>query len=293
MLAAALGIALSRSALATSFERAKRESDVLFLPPPEQMLVASLGYRAAVADLLFAHVLVWYGQHLKGKLRFEHVAEYLEIATTLDPTFREPYYYSDTLITLQATPSARKDYEAARRLLEKGLKNRPYDTELWLVAGQFMAYVAPPYLEDPRLVAEWRSRGAKVLARACELVGNNENIPYHCITAAGLLDKAGDREAMIRFLERVASVVDDPEIQRLALAYLDRVRSERERDEFDRRRKVMEQKWKADLPAVNRTKALVIGPGFDPASCAGAVGRCPTSWRAFGEAMNPSDEAAR
>src|SRR5688572_8368810 len=151
-------------------------------------MVGSLGYRAAVADALFAHVLVWYGQHLKEKVRFEFVGHYLDIVTTLDPTFREPYYYADALITLQTQAPARRDYETARRLLERGVASRPQDTELWLLAGQYLAYGAPPYLGDPAAAAEWRMAGARMLARACELVGKNENIPYHCITAAGLFD---------------------------------------------------------------------------------------------------------
>lgn len=291
MLLAALVIGGLRPSLAGRYESVKRGTDPLLLPPPEQMLVGSLGYRAAVADVLFAHVLVWYGQHLRQKLRFEFVSHYLDIVTTLDPTFREPYYYGDALITLQTQAPSREDYEAARRLLERGLKHRPYDAELWLVTGQFLAYVAPPYLGDEAAAAAWRMEGARKLARACDLVGTNENLPYHCITAAGLFDRAGDRASMIRFLERVVAVVDDPEIQALALGYLSRARSEEERERLAQRKAAFDEAWKSDLPAVNRTKALVIGPGFDPGRCAGLGASCVTSWRAWAEAL-PSQGAA-
>jgi hypothetical protein len=289
MLAAALAIAWSRAGLLGGYHTVKRGNDPLLLPPPEQMLVGSLGYRAAVADALFAHVLVWYGQHLKQKLRFEFVSQYLDIVTTLDPTFREPYYYGDALITLQTQAPSRQDYDATRRLLERGLKNRPYDAELWLVAGQFMAYTAPPYLGDETAAAEWRLAGARKLARACELVGKNENLPHHCITAAGLFDRAGDRASLIRFLERVVTVIDDPQIQELALAYLARARSEEDRERLARRKAALDEVWKSDLPAVNRSKALVIGPGFDPAACAGIGAECATSWRGWAETL-PSED---
>jgi len=283
MLAAALPIAWSRATLNGGYQAVKRGNDPLLLPPPEQVLVGSLGYRAAVADTLFAHVLVWYGQHLRQKLRFEFVAHYLDIVTTLDPTFREPYYYGDALITLQTQAPSRQDYEAARRLLERGVENRPYDAELWLVTGQFLAYSAPPYLGDEAAAAEWRVAGARKLARACDLVGNNENLPYHCITAAGLLDRAGDRASMIRFLERVIAVVDDPELQQFALGYLARARTEEERERLTRRKTLLDEAWKADLPAVSRNKALVIGPDFEPAACAGIGASCVTSWRGWAE----------
>src|SRR5262249_47550398 len=101
-----------------------------------------------------------------------------------------------------------------------------------------------------------------------------------------LFDKAGDRESTIRFLERVQAVIDDPEIQKLAQAYLDRYRSERERDRLALRRQALEEKWKSDLPALGRTRALLVGPGFDPATCAGLENHCFTSWRAFGETFD-------
>jgi hypothetical protein len=261
----------------------KTQSDVLVLPSGSQVLVGSLGYRAALADWIFAHVLVSYGLHLKEKRRFEFIAHYLDVASTLDPKFREPYYYADTLITMQAKASTRADYDAARRLLERGLKERPYDTELWLVGGQFLAYIAPPYLKDPKVADEYRLAGAKILARTCELVGNNENIPYHCITAASLLDKAGDRDAMVRFLERSVGVIDDPELQKLALGYLAKAQGESARERVAQRHEAFDRTWKGELPFIGRNKALVLGPGFDPALCAGSAEACVTSWREWGE----------
>jgi hypothetical protein len=289
LLVGVLSIGWLRPALLAPYDSVKHGGDTLLLPPPEQVLVGSLGYRAAVADALFAHVLVWYGQHLRQKVRFEFVAQYLDIVTTLDPVFRDPYYYGDALITLQTQAPARSDYEAARRLLQKGTEHRPYDAELWLLAGQFMAYSAPPHLGDEAMAAEWRLAGARKLARACEIVGTNENIPYHCITAAGLFDRAGDRASMIRFLERVVTVIDDPEIQKLALGYLARARSEQQGELLRRRRKALDDAWQADLPGVSRGKALVIGPDFDPAACAGADSQCATSYRQWAAALPGED----
>jgi tetratricopeptide (TPR) repeat protein len=281
--AALVLIQLLRPELADRYQSARAKSDVLMLPSGEQVLVGSLGYRAALADFIFAHVLVSYGLHLKEKRRFEFIAHYLDVASTLDPKFRSPYYYADTLITMQAKASTRADYDAARRLLERGLKERPYDTELWLVAGQFMAYIAPQYLTDEKAREEYRLAGAKILARTCELVGHNENIPYHCITAASLLDKAGDRDAMVRFLERAVNVIDDPALQKVALAYLEKAQGESARERAAQRREALDHAWKSDLLFVSRNKALVLGPGFDPAECAGDAEGCVTSWREWGE----------
>lgn len=280
----AFGIGELRARLLPRFAAVRDKTDVYTLPSPEQVVVASLGYRSALADLLFAHVLVWHGIHFQEKRRLDHAADYLDTVTALDPTFREPYYYGDTLIAMQPVKPRHEDYVRARRLLERGLAARPGDTELWLSTGQFLAYMAAPWLEDPKEREEWRLAGARILARACELVGENENIPYNCIIAAGLFDKAGEREANIQFLERVLAVSDDEAIRERALAYLEHALGERSLEARRFRSDSLRRAWKEDLPFVSLTTELLLGPPTNPAACAG-LGRenadCASSWAAW------------
>lgn len=281
---AATAVGFARSGLEGRFSKLRERSDVYALPSPEQVVVMSLGYRAALADLLFAHVLVWHGLRFEERRRFEFAADYLETVSTLDPSFRETYYFGDTLITMQPVRPRREDYVRARKLLEKGLAMRPHDTELWLTAGQYIAYVAAPWLEDPKEQEAWRLAGARILARACELVGSNENIPFNCIGAAGLLTRAGEREASIEFLERVLAVSDDEEIRELAIGLLQRALGERSRERVQARADRLRRAWKADLPFLSLTGALLIGPNAEPGACAGLERRdaaCATSWSAW------------
>ncbi|HEY6556127.1 MAG TPA: hypothetical protein VI072_02600, partial [Polyangiaceae bacterium] len=280
--------------VADAFHELRVKTDVYALPSPEQTVVLSLGYRCALADLLFAHVLVSYGLHFEEKRRFEFVGNYLDTINALDPKFRRPYGFADTLLTLQAKAPRRQDYLKARAILERGLRERPHDTELWSTAGQFLAYIAPPQLQDEKLAQEWRVAGARTLAHACELVSNNENIPYHCITAASLLSRAGERAAMIDFLQRVLAVSDNEEIRSLALGYLGRSVSEQQRADAEARYKRFNERWLADLQFVKKDLLLVIGPPFDPARCAGYGHRdkpeCATSWRKWVELTTPGSE---
>lgn len=283
-LAAATAAYRARSAIMPSFEALKPTSDVYALPSPEQLTVVSLGYRAALADLIFAHVLVWHGLHFQEKRRFEFAAEYLDAVTTLDPKFRDPYYFGDTLIAVQAGKPTREDYVRARRLLEKGMRELPDDTELWLSGGQFMAYVAAPWLEDPKERDAWRLEGARRMARACELVGSNENIPYNCISAASVLSRSGERDALIRFLERILAVSDDEAIRQYALAKLRQVMDAHGMEQLERRAQSLRKAWKADLGYVSLTSALVVGPAFEPAACAGSnreKPECASTWAAW------------
>jgi tetratricopeptide (TPR) repeat protein len=290
--AAAIAIAFIRPAIAAKYHRLRVTSDVYPFGSPEHVLVESLGYRSAMADAIFAHVLVSYGLHFQEGRRFEFVGDYLDTATTLDPTFRDPYRFADTLLVLSPERPRIADYEHARKLLLRGIQNRPYDTELWLTAGQYLSYLAPPYLVDEDQKRAWRLEGAKLLARACELASDNQNVPYNCVVAAALLEKAGEREAAMESMRRLVAVSDDPEIQRLALGYLAKRSHERDKELEERRLEQFRAARSADLPFVKKDFLLVLGPRFDAARCAGADGRsregCATSWKAWRERLERS-----
>lgn len=286
MLVAMTAIGFTRTRLVDRLRGVRAASDVYALPSPEQTVVLSLGWRSALADLIFSTTLVSYGLHIQEKRRFEFVANYFETVNELDPKFRTPYRYADTVLTLGAVKPREVDYLRAREILERGMREFPLDAELWTQAGQFMAYLAPQAFSDDAVRKEWRLAGARRMARACELVGNNEALPFHCITAATLLSKAGEREATIQFLERVLTVVDDPEVRGIALSYLQKTVTESERDRVQWRSERFSDAWREDLSFVSKGELLVVGPPLDVARCAGRSGDpdsgCFASWLDWG-----------
>lgn len=285
----AVGVAWLREPLAARFHSVKARSNVYTLPSAEQTVALSLGYRSALADLIYAHVLVSYGLHFQEKRRFEYVGNYLDTINALDPRFETPYRFADTLLTLQPKPARYRDYKKARQILERGMRELPYDAELWTSAGQFLAYLAPPHLPAKVRVA-WRRAGARRLAHACELIGKNENLPYHCITAAAILSRQGARQATIEFLERVLAVADDEQIRKLALGYLKRAIGEQVQSKAEARLQRFHKAWHADLGFVHKDMLLVLGPHFEAASCAGLARagkqECATTWRAWAAASD-------
>jgi hypothetical protein len=259
-----------RSSLVAKFSRAKTPFDVYALPKPEHVVVMSLGYRSALADLLFAHVLVASGIHLAEKRRFETAASYLRTINALDPKFATPYRFADTILTVQAGKTTLDDYVSARSILEHGMDELKYDMHLWLSAGQFMAYLAPPHLEPlagEAVAKEWRQAGARRLARSCELVGKDENAPYHCVSAASLLSKAGEFAALEQFVERVVAVNDDPTVQAQAMTSLSRALGEQVRQKLVSRRERYERLRQRGLAFTGKDRFLLLGPGFDAFAC--------------------------
>jgi tetratricopeptide (TPR) repeat protein len=281
--AGALAVSRIQPWLADNFVTMKNRNDVYALPNPEQVVGLSLGYRAALADLLFAHVLVYYGIHFQEKRRFEFIGNYLDTIVALDPRYRDAYRYADTLFTLQPEPARPEDYYRAREFMVRGMNEFPDDGDLWLTAGQFFAYFGPSYFKDAATQREWRLEGARRMARACELAGDDRNLPHQCIGAAGILSREGEREAMIRFLESVLAVSDDPEIITRAERALDGYRVDRAQVGIRARNQAFEKLRRRQFAHLDKDALLVLVPPFDPAACAGVPPpkeeRCATSWR--------------
>jgi hypothetical protein len=206
----------------------------------------------------------------------------LEEVLTLDPKFEAPYLLTDGLLTLQAKRVPRENYYEARRILERGMAEFPFDQALWVTAGQFFAYLAPGGLDDPKEQDEWRLAGGRTLARACELVGSNDDVPFTCIAAAGLLTRAGAAVASRQFLERMLQVSDDPEMRDLVTRLLKKAVDGEASSPTQARREQFQRLWADDLSFVTRGALLTIGPSWNAAACAGnAV--CSTSWRDWAE----------
>jgi len=284
VLGGALGIGRARAVLVAYHGALRDTSDVYALPSPEQVVGISLGYRAALADLIYANTLVAYGIRSQERRPFEFIGNYLDTVIALDPGLRETYYFADTLLTLQAVRPPQENYHKAREILERGLEQFPYDAELWLVAGQYLAYLAPSAFTDPEVQQEWRTAGARLLARACELGADDRVLTRKCIGAAKTLDRAGERQATIRFLERLLALSDDPNIRARARAMLEQELGQELDATLSERRARFEATRQADLPAVEGDLYLLLGPPFEAPRCAGRFGAapgCAATWRAW------------
>jgi len=282
---AAIAVSRLRPPLNSAFLSTKNRDDVYTLPPNGQLTAMSLGYRSALADVIFAHLLVSSGIHFQEKRGFEFAGNYVEAVNALDPQFELPYRMADGLITLQVKPVTVDAYRQARRILERGMAEFPYSQEMWTSAGMFLAYLGPTGNIEGDELADWKLAGGRALARSCELVGSREPPPRQCIVAAGLLSKAGEAAAARQFIERMLALNEDPEVRRYMSALLEQKVGAEERDRLRERREQFKRAWSADLPFVSRGAALTIGPRWDSAACAGAA-ECATSWRAWAAAID-------
>jgi hypothetical protein len=285
-------IGYARSKVVASTAAVKAASDVFALPSPGVLNALSLGYRSALADYLFSSTMVAYGTHGEEHRRFEFIGQYLDSIVGLDPYFCQTYKYADTFIVYQPTGNPSPDeVRHVRRLLEKGLQMCSTDGNLWMSAGQFMAYIGTQFLTDEKEKEEFRTAGARTLARAAELETGNHNVQWQALSAATLFSREGNRDAAIAFLERVYGVTDSEEIRATVAAKLSMLREEERVDRRKRHADAFNEAWRKDMPFVSRTGMLVLGPRYDPSGCSGRgdAKSCPNTWVAWAESIGEAN----
>ncbi len=296
--ASLFAIARARAIAAASHQQLQSGADVYALPQKEQLLVFSLGYRAALADLLFGRTLVAAGRHFLEKRVFHHLDGYLRAILTLDSRYRDVYLYADTLLNLSTVEMPQENLRIARDILEQGLEEFPSDADLWMNSGLFVAYLAPQRLPDTEDRIEWRGAGARMIGRACDLWPGDKPPPATCFSNARLLQEAGEDEAAIASLERLLAITDHAETRAMAMGKLERLlgeRAARSRNEAVQR---LSRYHLSDLPSASRTRYQILSPKTDPAQCTGpAVDyrslACASSFARLSEAHAPSEAAVQ
>jgi len=265
-----LGVAKARERLVRDYQETSTLSDVYALPNPEHLKLFSLGYRSALADLLFGRTLVAAGMHFSERKVFEHLDGYLNAIVALEPRYRDVYYYADSLLTLSTVRMPPRNYRLARDLQERGRRLFPDDAQLWISSGQFMTYLAVQWLPPEENADEWRTAGAEVLQHACAIWPYQE-LPTSCLGVTSVLSRLGEREATIRSLERLLAVADDPLVRAEASRRIDALLSEQAREQFHRRVQNTEARRERDLPLLSRTEYQLVGPHWDAAECLGTL----------------------
>ena len=248
---------------------AKEKTNVYSLPPPNVLATMTMGYRTATADYLWAHVLVTSGLRMGEKRPFSEVAEYLDAINYLDPHFREPYRLADTLLTFQINDTQRKaSASAAMRILERGVTEFPYDAELHVNYGQFLAYIAPAFYEDgSEERMQVRRQGALVLMRAGEL--GDDQIIKKTISAATMLNKMGEIDAAISFLERLYSIADNDEVRQDIVHNLAKLRQGKQASINYESSREHDLLWRKDLPFAPRSWLSLLGTPREIWKCTG------------------------
>lgn len=114
--------------------------DVLFLPSPQFVKQASLGYSGLLADIYWMRAVQYFGSKLhQNSMEYKALAPLLDITTTLDPNLEIAYEYGATFLQ-QPPPTGAGDTDAAIALTRKGIRNLPQEWHLYVTLG-FIQYL--------------------------------------------------------------------------------------------------------------------------------------------------------
>jgi hypothetical protein len=275
----ALGVARLQPRLAATTAAIKLRDDVYLAPPPAELRAATLGYIAAATDLVWAKLLVEYGTHWGEHRPFPDLNHYLDAMVSLDPKYKPFYDYVDTMLAYRPIHGTEEDARAARAYLERGIAELPYDPEVWLHYGQFVAFLGPSFLASEPEKDRWRQEGAVALTHAVEL-GADIDLTLSATSMLGR--RYGERDAAIRALTRAYALTEDDAVRAEISAKLEILEGSQEQDQAERVIRAIETEWRKELPFVSRGEYLLLGPIDDPAACAGPHSatrpECATSW---------------
>jgi hypothetical protein len=271
-----VGVALVQPALAQNAHKVRQRDDVFLLPPPAELRAVTLGYRAAGADLLWAKLILEYGLHWQEKRSFPDVTRYIDGVIALEPDFPLLYEFVDTILVYPPPPGGtEEDARTARRYLERGTRERPFDPAMWLRYGQFTAFLAPSFLKDEKEIQRWRVDGAYAIVRAVELGSDAQR----SLAATSILDRSGERNANIAHLERAYAMSDDPVMREEFLKRLMKLKGSAESEQAI---SVVDREWRTRYRFLSRGQTLLLGPFRSPTKCAGpgSYGRrgCVRDW---------------
>jgi hypothetical protein len=180
--------------------------DVLFMPSPEFVKSASLGYSGLLADIYWMRVVQYFGsKHQRDSMEYKALAPLLDITTTLDPHLVIAYEWGSTFLD-QPPPSGAGDDSAAVALIRKGIQNNPDNWHLYSTLGFIQYFGLHDYLA-----------AAKSFEEGSKLPNSNPSLK---VMAAKMLTDAGSLETARYMWQSIYQESTDKDIKRNAELHL-------------------------------------------------------------------------
>ncbi len=178
----------------------------LFLPEAAQLKPMLLGFHGAAADLLWIQIVQYVGTHWQTDRKFPQLSKALELVTSLDPYFLEPYLLGGIYLLYLS-----RQTELAVSLLEKGAAANPGRWELPHDLGRYY------YLE-----ARDHAQALRWWERAATLSGRPDYLPRF---VARLYAKTGHEETALELWSEIYRTAHDDFVRLLALQEMNRLKA--------------------------------------------------------------------
>jgi hypothetical protein len=191
---------------------APAELDVLYVPPIDSLRWMSMGYREALADLLWVRALIYTGENLKDP-EVAAVDRYVEAVNGLAPRFRRAYLWGGiTAVYGGQTVVTRDMVDRAIAIYRRGLEQFPESHELLYPFGMLLLNQVPSTAGyDKGEIEALRAEGIEAIRRAAAFGADPLVRQY----AATLVAEHGADELAIQFLETQLSQAQDEDHRRM------------------------------------------------------------------------------
>ncbi len=206
LVASLLGAVLVATRLDGRGPLATAGEESLYLPDARYLKPILLGFDGVAADLLWIRTVQYFGTHLETDRRFPQLAKALDLTTSLDPHFLEPYRLGGLYLLYFA-----RQPEAAVSLLEKGAAANPDRWELPHDLGRYYYLEARDY---PRALRWWE--------RAAKLPTRPEFLPRF---VARLYAQTGHAEMAIELWSELYRTAQNDFVRSLALQEMNRLKA--------------------------------------------------------------------
>lgn len=274
LLLTAAAIEQLRSRAQQHFAETQTYEDIYYLPPSDSLVIGSLGYRAALADLLWMKALVYYGEELIHRGEVKNLFRYGDAMLALDPDFKRVYRWIASCALYRTGTITVNDARAAVRYLETAARRFPDDGELaWDLGANYMFELAP-MLEDDEERKAVRRKGLDYM-EAAALRGAGP--PWLALQTATELKSLGKTEQAIRHLEDAYAITSDPAVKQQIEDQLAALRSQAYAEALRQTAQELEAARRRDFPYLDTTLYMLVGTrppfggdawlaqGFDPA----------------------------
>lgn len=172
--------------------------DFKFLPSGAFLKGAALSFDEVLADLLWIKAIGYFGEHYRTDKNFQWLRHILDVTTTLDPYFQDPYEFGGIILGYELN-----DLEGSLELLEKGMNNVPrHHTRYWYLPF-FTAFNYMYYKGDYQKAAHY-------LEIASSFPQRPEYLP---LLVARLYANTDDPGVAIPFLEKMTERASTPEMK--------------------------------------------------------------------------------
>lgn len=206
LVAALLGSVLTAGLLEGRRTLVTAGEEQLYLPDAKYAKPLLIGFHAVAADLLWIRTVQYTGSHSLADKRYSYLAKALDLATSLDPHFIEPYRYGALFLQILAHQP-----DAAVALLEKGAAANPDRWELPHDLGRYYFLEAH---DDAKALLWWE--------RANKLPGRPHYLPRF---VARLYARTGDTETALELWQELYSTGQDAYFRSLALQEIERLQA--------------------------------------------------------------------